>query len=102
MHVCQAKIAAGAAEGALFVVEAKEPKHGGVEIVDMDLVFSGLEAELVGCPVDIAAAHATACHPGSKPVMVVVAAIDLAGVGAWGWQFNRRGAAKFASPDDQR
>jgi len=37
------------------VVEAQQPEHGGVEIVDMDLVLSRLEPELVSRSMDVAA-----------------------------------------------
>jgi hypothetical protein len=34
-------------------------------------------------------------------VVVVVAAVDFAGIGAWGGEFDGGGASEFAAPDDQ-
>ena len=48
MHVGEAEVAALGAVGELGVVEAEEMKDGGVEVVDVDLVLHGIEAELVG------------------------------------------------------
>ena len=55
VHVGQAEVAAGVAIGELFVVEAQEVEQGGVQVVNVDLVFDGLEAQVVGGAVDVAA-----------------------------------------------
>ena len=60
MDVGEAEVAAGVAVGELFVVEAEEVEDGGVEVVDVDLVVDGAEAEIVGFAVGCAAANATA------------------------------------------
>src|SRR6478735_893238 len=48
VHVRQPEIAAGVAVGEFFVVEAEEVEDRGVEVVDVDPVVDGGEAELVG------------------------------------------------------
>ncbi len=48
MHVGEAEVAALEAEGELLVVEAEQVQDRGVEVVDVDAVFDGAEAELVG------------------------------------------------------
>ena len=73
-----------------------------VQVVDVDLVLDGLEAELVGRAVDVAALDAAAGQPHREAVVVVVAAVDLAGVRAGRRQLDRRRAAELAAPDDQR
>ena len=55
VHVGQAEVAAGVAVGELLVVEAQQVQDRGVQVVDVDLVLHGLEAELVGGAVDVAA-----------------------------------------------
>src|SRR5687767_1634860 len=61
VDVGEAEVSAGVAVGELFVVEAEEVKHGGVEVVDVDFVFGGFEAEFVGRTVGGAAADAATC-----------------------------------------
>ena len=84
MHVGQAKIAAGVTIGERFVIEAEEVEDRGVEVVDMHPFLDRAEAELVGRSVDVSAFHPSARHPHRKAVMIVVAAVDFARVGAWG------------------
>ena len=76
--VGQAEIAAGVAVRELLVVEAHEMQDRGVQVVDVDAVFDGFEAELVGRAVDVSAADAAAGHPHREAVVVVVAAVDFA------------------------
>ena len=80
MHVGQPEVAAGVAVGELLVVEAEEVQDRGVQVVDVDLLLDRLEAEFVGGAVDVAAAHAAAGQPHREAVVIVVAAVDLAGV----------------------
>ena len=54
MHIGQAEIAAGVAVGELLVIEAQQVQDRGVQVVDVDRVFDGLEAEFVGRAVDVA------------------------------------------------
>ena len=63
MHVGQAEVAAGVAVGELLVVEAQQVQDRGVQVVDVDLVLDGLEAELVGRAVDVPPLHAAAGQP---------------------------------------
>ena len=73
-----------------------------MEVVDVDRVLDGLEAELVGGAVDVAALDAAAGQPHGEAVVVVVAAVHLAGVGAGRGQLDGRRAAELAAPDDER
>ena len=58
----EAEIAAAVAVGEAFVVEAEQVQHGGVEVVDVDGVVLGAEAEVVGGSVGDAAFDAASCH----------------------------------------
>ena len=55
VDVGQPEVAAGVAVGELLVVEAQQMEDRGVQVVDVDLVLDGLEAELVGGAMDVAA-----------------------------------------------
>ena len=68
----------------------------------MDFVFDGREAEFVGGAVDVAAFDAAAGQPHGEAVVIVVAAVDLAGIRAGLRQFDGGRAAEFAAPDDER
>ncbi len=55
VDVSQAEIATGMAEGEFLVIKPEKPKHGCVQVVDMDLVLHRLKPELVGRPEDVPA-----------------------------------------------
>ena len=46
--VGQTEVPARVAVGEAFVVEAEEVEDGGVQVVDVDFVLDGAEAEVVG------------------------------------------------------
>ena len=101
MHVGQAEIAAGVAVCKTFVVEAEEFQQRGVQVVDVDWFLDRFETEFVGRSVDVAAAHTAASEPHGEAVMVVVSAVDLAGVGPFLREFNGRRATELAAPNDE-
>ena len=96
-----AEVAAGVAEGEFFVIEAEEVEDGGVEVVDVDGVLHGGEAEVIGGTVDVAAFDTATGHPDGEAVVVVVAAFHDAFVGAGLGEFDDGGAAEFAAPEDE-
>ncbi len=93
IDIRQAHVAAGEAEGAFEVVHAEQVKDGGVQVVDVALVFDGFVAPVVGCAVGGAGLDAAAGEPDGEAEGIVVASVAALGEG---------GAAKFAGPDDQR
>lgn len=92
MDIGEAEVAAAVAEGELLVVETHQVENGGVQIMDMDLLVNGGEAEFVGGAVGQATLDAAAGHPDAEAVMVVVASIASLGGGS---------SAKFTSPEYQ-
>ena len=102
VDVGQAEVAAGVAVGEAGVVEAEEVEHGGVQVVDVDRLVRGGEAEFVGAAVDLAPLDATAGEPAGEAVVVVVAAVHLAHVRARRGELDGGRAAELAAPDDQR
>jgi hypothetical protein len=54
VQVGQAEVAAGVTIRELFMVKAHQVEQSGVRVVDVYLVFDGLEAEVVGGAVDVA------------------------------------------------
>ena len=93
MHVGQAEVAAGVAEGQLFVIHAQQVQQGGVEVVDVHAVLRRLEAEVVGLAVAHAAARAAAGQEHAETVRVVVATVAV---------LAHRRAPELAAPHDQR
>src|SRR6516164_9530333 len=75
------------------VIEAQKVQDGGVQIVDVQPIFDGVQAHLVGAADDLAPLDAAAGHPHREAVGVVVTAIP--GFGLWS-------AAELAAPDYQR
>ena len=72
-----------------------------MEIVNVDWIFDGFEAEFVGGTVNVAAFDSAAGHPHGEAVVVVVATVDFALVGAGFWHFDDWGTSEFAAPDDK-
>ena len=79
-NVGEAEIAARVAVGEFLVVEAHQVQNRCVQVVYVYGLFNSFEAEFVGCAVHVAATNAAAREPHGKAVVVVVAAVDLAGV----------------------
>src|SRR4051812_20973020 len=92
VHVGEAEIAALEAVGEPLVVEAELVEERGVEIVDVDGVFDGVEAEVVGAAVAQAGLDAAAGEPDRVAAVVVVAAVVAA--------LDHGSAAELAGPDD--
>ena len=61
-------------EGELFVVDTKEVKDRSLEVVDVDFVFDGIEADVITRSVGDAGLHAAAGHPDCVGVGMVIAA----------------------------
>ena len=102
MHIGQAEVAASVAVGQLLVIKAEQVEHRGVEVMDGDFVLDGGETEFVGRAVDLASLHAAARQPAGEAVVIVIAAVDLAGVGSRSGKLDGRSPSKFAAPQDER
>lgn len=101
VDIGESEVASGVAVSEFFVVEAEEVQHGGVEVVDVDAIFDGLESEFVGGAVDVSAFDAAACEPCGEAVVIVIAAVDFSGVGAGLGEFDGGGASEFAAAQDE-
>ena len=75
MHVCQPEIAAGVAIGKFLVIESEEVKQRRVQIVHVDLVLGGREAELIRGAVHDTLLQSATREPRRKPVRIVIAAV---------------------------
>src|SRR5205823_2534038 len=94
-------IAPGAAEGEFLMVESKQRQDRGMQIVNVNFVLGGLESELIGRTMHVTTLDAAPSHPHGEPIMVVIPAIDLAGIGTGRGQFHRWSAAEFTAPNNQ-
>ena len=92
-HIGKSEIAALESVDQLFVIDAQQMQHRGVQVVDFDLVLDRVVAELIGRPVHDAAPDAAAGHPDREPEGVVIAAVGALG---------KRGPAEFPAPDHER
>lgn len=86
------------AVGEVFVVEAEGVEDGGLDVVDVDGIFDGVEAEFIGLSVGDAGFDPAAGEPHGEGLGVVVAALGAAERGAG---FDHGGASEFAAPDDE-
>ena len=85
------------AEGEPLMVEAQEPEHGGVEVVDVHGVLDDVVGELVGFAVDGPGPRAAAGHPHGEAAGVMVAAVVVVAQAAL--RIDR--PAELAAPDDE-
>ena len=99
MDVRQTEVAALEAVGEAFVVDAEEVQDGGLEVVDVDGMIDGVEAEVVGSAESEAGLDSAASYPDGEGIWMMIAApagsvVDVA--------LNERRATEFAAPDDER
>ena len=99
MDVREAELAALEAEGEAFVVDAHQVHDGGLEVVDVDLVLHGVEAEFIALAMRDAGFDAATGHPDGESVGMMIAA-PLLGVGDVALKEGR--SAEFTTPDDER
>jgi len=85
-------------EGELFVVDTKEVKDRGLEVVDVDFVFHGIEADVITRSVGDTRLHAAAGHPDGVGVgMVIAAPLGTIVKGT----LDEGRASEFAGPNDE-
>ena len=101
MHIGQAEISAGITVGKTFVIESHKVKYRCLQIVDVDSLFNGRKSKLIRGPVNVASTNAPTSHPHTKAMVVVVASVYLALVGARYRKFNYRRTTKFSAPNNE-
>lgn len=82
--------------GEFLVLDAQQVEKSGLEIVHVNFVFDGIEANVVGCPVSDAGFDSSTRHPDGEGVGVVVAA-PLFAISHLTLQEGR--ASEFSTPD---
>ena len=92
VDVGQAEVSTGVAIGQFRVVEAQKMKHRGVQVMQVNLVFDGIVAVIVGSTVPNACFHTSTSEPHRVPLRIVISAIRSLGNGR---------ASEFAAPKDQ-
>src|SRR5438034_2922458 len=97
LHISQAEVPAGVAEGEFLVVETEQPEDRRVKVMDVNFVFDGLKPEFIRRTVNIPASHAAARQPHAKAVMIMIATVNLAGIGTRFGQLDRGRAAKLTA-----
>ena len=102
MDIGEAEVTAAVSVGEFLVIEAEKVEHRRVEVVNVDLVFDGLKSEVVGRAVNVPGFDSAARHPGGEAVVVVIAAVQFAGIGSFLWHLDDWSASKFAAPENKR
>src|SRR5271154_799857 len=74
----------------------------GMQVVHVNFVLRGGEAELIGRTVDMAGLEASARHPHRKPVGIVIASAYGSVVRAGFGKLHSRSTSELSTPDDQR
>ena len=54
------------------MIKSHQVQHGGMQVMDVDLVFDSLVTEDIGVTVGHAALDAASCKPDCEAVMIVV------------------------------
>src|SRR5690606_14830669 len=75
VDIGQAKVAAALKMGQRLVIDSHEMKQGGVEVVNVDLVFYRVVSELVGGPVVMPSLDPGPGEPSGKAVRIVIASV---------------------------
>ncbi len=86
-------VAAVVVEGKFLVVQPQQVQNRGVQVVDVDFVLFGTQAQRIGRAVSHSAADAAAGQPHRVSPGIMVAAAS---------PFAHRHAAKLAAPNHQR
>jgi hypothetical protein len=89
VNVCKAKVPAGMAVCQALVVEAKQVKDRGVQVMEVGLILYSIISVVVGQAVNHTSFDSRASHPHGKCVRVVVSAISA--LACWS-------ASEFAAP----
>src|SRR5438552_978285 len=93
VNIRKPEIAAGVAIGQLLMVEAEQMQHGGVQVVDVDLILHGEVTVIVRLAVTEAWLHAAAREPHGVALRIVIAAIAV--------EFGHGSAPEFSAPEHQ-
>ena len=75
MHIRQTEAAALVEVGQAFVVNAQQPQHRGVEVVNVDATFRDVVTEIVRLAINQARLHPAARHPSGEAARMMVAPV---------------------------
>jgi hypothetical protein len=95
VHVRQSKIPPLKSERQLLVIQSKEMKNGGVQVMHVHPVGHGVETEFIGFSDNLARFDPAAREPHRERVDVMIPASGIA-------ILTHRCSPEFASPDHQR
>jgi hypothetical protein len=99
MDVGQSKRPTCVSEYQAFMIDAQLMQDCGLDVMHMNWIFDGSEAEFIGLSERLPAANPTSSHPHGECLWVVVAA-QLASQGYT--CFNHGRSSELAAPYDQR
>lgn len=91
-YVGKAVVAACVTVGQFFVMDTHQMKNSGMQVVNVNFVFHGLESEIIRGAVGLSTFGATPCHEHAKPPRVVIPAVFV--FGSWC-------SPEFPAPENQ-
>ena len=94
MNVGQPIVASLEPIGMPQVIEAEQVQHRRIQVVNVNRIGNGIEAELIGLAVDVARLDASPCQPDAEAPVVVVATVIS--------PLHHRCPAELPTPDDER
>ena len=77
MHIRQSEAAALVEVGQAFVVNAHQPQHRRVKVVNMDAAFRDVVTEIIRLAIDEARLHTATRHPRRETARMMVAPIII-------------------------
>src|SRR5579871_5631727 len=80
VNVGQPEVSSGITVRELLVIEPEKPQNGRVEVVHVDRIFCRLETRFIRSAVNIPALYPSTGEPHGEAIIVMVAAVEMAGV----------------------
>ena len=96
-HIRQAKLSPLMRKCQLRMIDTQQMQYRRVKIIDMHFVFYDVKAQIVGLAISQTTFHATARHPRTKRVFVMISSGILTG-----FPLKHRRPTKLRPKDDQR
>jgi hypothetical protein len=97
MDVGEAEITPLESVGKLMVIHAEEVQESGVQVVHVNLVFSGIETKIIGRSVDRSGLDAATRHPNGVSMRMMIPT-DLIGLEG---PLHHRSPTELSAPKDQ-
>lgn len=99
VYIGQSEIPSRVTVSKFLMIESHQVEDRRLQVMHMDAVFDRGKSEFIGSAVNVTSANTTPCHPHAEAIVVVVATVHFALVGARNGEFYNRCPSKFATPN---